>query len=262
MTAARVCAAYNRRPIVVEENSMHGVAVVTGASSGIGEAIARRLIDSGHTVVGVQRRPPRIRHERMLHHEADLADAISAQAAAREIAQHYPVRYLVNNAGANRPALLEDATPDDLDYVMAVSVRAAMILTQAFAPGMREAKFGRIVSMSSRAVLGKTYRTVYSAAKAAVIGMTRTLSLELAADGITINVVAPGPVGTELFDNGHPIGSKKRQRVIDSVPVKRVGTPEDVARAVTFLLDDDSGFITGQTLFVCGGSSVSGSGGE
>lgn len=241
---------------------MQGVAVVTGASSGIGEAIAKRLLDTGHTVVALQRRPPRVKHERLLHHVADLADAHAATAAAREIAERYPVRYLVNNAGANRPALLEDATIEDLDYVLALNLRAAMILIQAFAPGMREAKFGRIVSMSSRAVLGKTYRTVYSAAKAGLIGMTRTLSLELAGDGITINAVAPGPVATELFDNGHPHGSEKRQRVIDSIPVKRVGTPEDVARTVTFLLADDSGFITGQTLFVCGGSSISGSGGE
>jgi len=241
---------------------MHGVAVVTGASAGIGEAIAKRLLDRGCTVIGVQRRPPRVRHERMLHVEADLSDAKSTAAAAKEILSRHRVRYLVNNAGANRPALLEDATPEDLDHVIAVSLKAAMILIQAFAPGMREAKFGRIVSMSSRAVLGITYRTVYSAAKAGLIGMSRTLSLELARDGITINVVAPGPVATELFDNGHPIGSEKRQRVIDSVPVKRVGTPDDVARAVAFLLDDDSGFITGQTLFVCGGSSVSGSGGE
>jgi hypothetical protein len=92
--------------------------------------------------------------------------------------------------------------------------------------------------------------------------MTRTLCLELAADGITVNAVAPGPVATELFDNGHPIGSEKRKRVIDSIPVRRVGTPDDVARTVAFLLAPDSGYITGQTVFVCGGTSVSGSGGD
>lgn len=241
---------------------MQGVAVVTGASTGIGEAIAGRLLDEGHTVIAVQRRPPRLKHERLVHYEVDLAKTDSATAAANEIAARYPVRYLVNNAGANRPGLLEQATPDDLDYVMALNVRAAMILIKAFAPGMRNANFGRIVSMSSRAVLGKTQRTVYSAAKAALIGMTRTLCLELAGDGITINVVAPGPVATELFDNGHPIGSEKRQRVIAGVPVKRVGTPQDIARAVAFLLHADSGYITGQTLFVCGGTSVSGTGGD
>jgi NAD(P)-dependent dehydrogenase (short-subunit alcohol dehydrogenase family) len=159
------------------------------------------------------------------------------------------------------PGPLEQATVEDLDYVMALNVRAAMILIQTFTPGMRAAKFGRIVSMSSRAVLGKTQRTLYSAAKAALIGMTRTLCLELGGDGITINAVAPGPIASELFDNGHPIGSDKRQRVIDSIPVKRVGTPEDVARMVVFLLAPASAYITGQTLFVCGGTSVSGSGG-
>jgi NAD(P)-dependent dehydrogenase (short-subunit alcohol dehydrogenase family) len=85
--------------------------------------------------------------------------------------------------------------------------------------------------------------------------------LEVAGDGITVNTVAPGPVGTALFDNGHPLGSEKRAKVIASVPVKRIGTPLDVARSVAFFLSPDSGFITGQTLFVCGGVSVSGSGG-
>ncbi len=241
---------------------MEGTAVVTGASAGIGEAISRHLLDAGRTVVTVQRRPPRIGHKRLLFYAADLADAATAQRIAGEIAAKHPVRYLVNNAGVNLPAPLEEVTPQDLDHAMALNVRAALILIKAFTPGMRAAKFGRIVNISSRAVLGKTQRTVYSSAKAALIGMTRTLCLELGSDGITINTVAPGPVATELFDRGHPPGSEKRQKVIDSIPVKRVGTPDDVARVVAFLLAPESGYITGQTLFVCGGTSVSGSGGE
>jgi 3-oxoacyl-[acyl-carrier protein] reductase len=240
---------------------MEGIAVVTGASSGIGEAIARRLLEEGRDVIALQRRPPRLEHPNLQHREIDLADAGAARAVANDIAAKHQVLYLVNNAGVNRPGPLEKATVDDLDYALALNVRAAMILIQAFSPGMRKAKFGRIVNISSRAALGKTERTVYSAAKAGLIGMTRTLCLELGGDGITVNAVAPGPVATELFDRGHPPGSEKRQIVIDSVPVKRVGTPDDIARAVTFLLAPASGYITGQTLFVCGGTSVSGSGG-
>lgn len=240
---------------------MEGNAVVTGASSGIGEAIARHLLDSGCTVITLQRRPPRIQHERLRFHAVDLADGAAARRAAGEIATRYSVCYLVNNAGVNRPGTLEQATTEDLDYAMAVNVRAAMILIQAFAPGMRAAGFGRIVNIASRAALGKTGRAVYSAAKAGLIGMTRMLCLELAGAGITVNAVAPGPVATELFDRGHPPGGEKRQRVIDSIPVRRVGTPDDIARAVVFLLSPESGYITGQTLFVCGGTSISGSGG-
>lgn len=241
---------------------MDGVAVVTGASAGIGEAIAARLLAEGRRVIALQRRAPRLVHERLSFRAVDLADAQAVETVAREIAAAYPVRYLVNNAGANRPGLLDQATAEDMDYAMALNVRAAMLLIQAFTPGMRQAGFGRIVNMSSRAAIGKTARTVYSSAKAALIGMTRTLCLELGGDGITINAIAPGPVGTELFTNGHPIGSAKRQKVIDSIPVRRIGTPDDIARVAAFLLHPDSGYITGQTIFVCGGTSVSGSGGE
>lgn len=241
---------------------MDGVAVVTGASSGIGEAIARHLLERGCPVVALQRRRPRLAHERLHFYPVDLADPAVTRTVAAEVAARHPVRYLVNNAGANQPGMLDEASVEDLDYAMAVNVRAAMLLAQAFTPGMRAARFGRIVNISSRAAIGKTGRTVYSAAKAGLIGMTRTWCLELAAAGITVNAVAPGPVATELFDRGHPHGSEKRQHVIDLIPVGRVGTPDDIAHAVLFLLAPESGYITGQTLFVCGGTSVSGTGGE
>lgn len=238
------------------------VAVVTGASAGIGEAIARRLLDCGRTVVTMQRNPPRIEDPRVHFVSVDLSDMNATREAALRVAARYPVHYLVNNAGANCPALLDDATIEELQYVTNITLGAAMLLCQAFVPGMRDAQFGRIVNISSRAVLGKTGRTVYSTAKAGLIGMTRTLAIETGAHGITVNAVVPGPVETAHFNRGHPLGSEQRQAVIDRVLVKRLGTPEDVARAVDFLLDDDAGFITGQALFVCGGTSVTGTGGQ
>jgi len=236
-------------------------AVVTGASSGIGEACARRLLDQGVTVITLQRSAPRLKHPNLHFRPIDLADMPATRALAQELAAEFPVRYLVNNAGANRPALLEDATIDDLQYVTAVTVGAAMLLTQAFAPNMRQAQFGRIVNISSRAIMGKTSRTVYASAKAALIGMTRTVACEVGGDGVTVNTVIPGPVASDLFNRGHPEGSAKRKTVIDGIIVKRVGTPDDIARAVLFFLDREAGYVTGQALFVCGGTSVTGTGG-
>src|ERR1039457_767634 len=209
-------------------------AVVTGASSGIGEAVARALLERGLMVVTLQRSAPKIKHPNLHFRQIDLTDLEATKSLAQQLAAEFPVRYLVNNAGANRPALLEDATIDDLQYVTAVTLGAAMVLMQAFVPAMRAAKFGRIVSVSSRAILGKTYRTVYASAKAGLVGMARTVAIEVGGDGITVNVVVPGPVASDLFNRGHPEGSAKRQTVIDSILVRRVGTPEDIARAVLF----------------------------
>jgi len=236
-------------------------AVVTGASSGIGEACARKLLDKGLSVVTLQRSAPRLKHPNLHFCPIDLADLAATKTLAQQIAAEFPVRYLVNNAGANRPALLQEATIDDMQYVTAITLGAAMILTQAFVPGMRAAKFGRIVSISSRAILGKTSRTVYASAKAGLIGMTRTVACEVGGDGITVNAVVPGPVASDLFNRGHPEGSAKRQTVIDGILMKRVGTPDDIARAVQFFLDRDADYVTGQALFVCGGTSVTGTGG-
>ena len=237
-------------------------AVVTGASSGIGEAIAASLLERGIPVVTLQRSPPKLKHKDLHFRAVDLTDLATTRKVANDVAAEFPVRYLVNNAGENAPNPLEKATVEELNYVVTITLGAAMVLIQSFVPVMRRAKFGRIVNISSRAILGKSERIVYASAKAGLEGMTRVVAIETGADGITVNSVMPGPVETAHFNRGHPKGSVKRQTVIDKVLVGRLGTPQDVAHAVTFLLDRDSGFITGQSLFVCGGTSVTGTGGE
>ena len=186
----------------------------------------------------------------------DLSDPIATTEALASILADGPITRLVNNVGAVFPASLEDQTLESFESAIALNLRTAFQCAQALTPGMKEENFGRIVSVSSRAALGKLKRTAYSATKAGLIGMTRTWALELGAHGITSNAVAPGPIATDLFLNANPSDSPETQRIIDSVPLKKMGTPEDVAHAVAYFLDDRSGFVTGQTSYVCGGITV------
>jgi NAD(P)-dependent dehydrogenase (short-subunit alcohol dehydrogenase family) len=121
---------------------------------------------------------------------------------------------------------------------------------------MRERHFGRVVLLSSRAALGLQTRTSYSATKAGMLGMARTWALELGPDGITVNVVAPGPIRTDMFYDVIEKGSDREQQLAASIPVRRLGVAEDVARAVWFFADPENSFVTGQVLYVCGGASV------
>src|SRR5690606_6162227 len=139
-----------------------------------------------------------------------------------------------------------------------LNVRVAVQVTQTFIPSMKARKEGRIVNVVSRSAEGAYSRTSYAAAKRALIGCTKTWALELAAYGITVNAVAPGPIETELFRAGHPAGSEAEKKALAAIPLGRLGQPAEVAAAITFLLGDDAGFITGQVLGIDGGGSLSG----
>ena len=231
--------------------------LVTGGSAGIGRAICEALLAQGRTVVNLDYAlPSDWSHPQLASFQADLTREDQTRERAEQITQQYEVTALVNNAGATRPGTIDTATIADLDYVVALHLRAAMLLTQAALPALRASGQGRIVNISSRAALGKTERIVYSATKAGLIGMTRTLAMELGGDGITVNAVAPGPIATELFRSSNPEGAPRTQRIIDSIVVKRLGTPGDVARAALFFLSPDNGFVTGQVLYVCGGTTL------
>jgi 3-oxoacyl-[acyl-carrier protein] reductase len=208
-------------------------------------------------VLALSRRPTTIDHPRLISVEVDLTDRQATRAAAAELAQHHAISTFVHNAGVIRPALLADVQLEDLDTLTELHLGSAIAIAQAVRPGMRERGFGRIVMISSRGALGLATRSAYAATKAGMIGLARTWALELAPEGITVNVVAPGPIrGTEMFHAVVPAESERERQLAAAIPVKRLGTPEDVARAVDFFADAGSGFVTGQVLYVCGGASV------
>ena len=236
--------------------SQNKTALVTGGSSGIGKAICEDLLARNFTVISLARRSTDIDHDKLVSYQVDLVNLDETKAVAGDIASQYNVTHLVNNAGVIRPDLVEDVSTDDLLDLTRLHMGSALILLQASLPAMKAAKYGRVVNMSSRAVVGLETRTSYAATKAAMISMTRTWALELGQYGITVNTIAPGPVVTEMFTDVMAEDSDRAKALAASLPVKRLGIAEDIAHATWFFLSPESSFITGQTLFVCGGSSI------
>lgn len=232
------------------------VAIVTGASGGIGRAIAEAMLAAGHHVVSLDRRLPDWSHPRLEPVVVDLFDPKATADAAKDVAARHAVSYVVHNAGIIRPNPIEQVTVEDIAALSQLHLGAALTLVQAALPGMKQRHFGRIVLIASRAALGLATRTAYSATKSGMFGMARTWALETAPHGITVNLVAPGPIETGMFHEIIPQGSPKVDQLARTIPVGRIGRPDDVARAVMFFSGRDADFITGQALYVCGGSSI------
>jgi len=232
-------------------------AVVTGGSTGIGLEICKQFLAKGYTVINLSRRPAPEEHANLHNVEIDLTDREATKQVAADVAQRFDVDTLVHNAGLIRESLIEDVELEDLDYLTQIHLAANITLVQAFLPTMKAKQYGRIVNMATRAVLGLEKRTSYAGTKAAMMAMTRTWAMELGAHGITVNAVAPGPIqATEMFNAVFAEGDPRIDQIGKTLPVGRVGLPADVANATLFLASPDSGFITGQTLFVCGGASL------
>jgi NAD(P)-dependent dehydrogenase (short-subunit alcohol dehydrogenase family) len=225
-------------------------ALVTGGSAGIGREVVKQLLAKGYEVFSLDVQPTDLK----VHHiQVDLTDLAAIKKILGKLKN---VTTFVHNAGIIRPALLPDVKLDDFEALTNLHLAAPVILMQALLPAMKAANFGRVVLVSSRAVLGLPTRTSYSATKAGMLGMARTWALELAPAGITVNVVAPGPIRTANFHSVVPEGSPQVEKIARAIPVRRLGEADDVARAVLFFADRDAGFITGQVLYVCGGTSV------
>lgn len=229
-------------------------ALVTGGAGGIGAAIVARLAADGFRVVVLDIAEPTVPVDRF--ERIDLSDAGALAAQCARLAAEEEITCLVNNVGIVLPAALEQVAVADFDRLMHVNLRPSILCAQAFVPRMKALGGGRIVMNTSRVTLGKERRTLYSASKGAAQSMARTWALELGPHGITVNCVAPGPIGTEAFWRNNPPEAAPTREIIENIPVKRIGTGEDVANAVSFFCAPEAGFVTGQTLFVCGGVTV------
>jgi len=239
-------------------------ALVTGSTRGIGLAIARRLAAEGAAVAVNGRSQEqaeavaaelRAQGAQAYGFGADLTDGEQAEALVEKVIERFgQLDILVNNAGATRDTLFVRMKPEDWQYVLDVNLKSVMHCTRAAVRHMIRRRYGRIVNISSVVALtGNPGQTNYTAAKAAVIGFSRSLARELAGRNITVNVVAPGYIRTDMTAQ---LSQELQQKYIEQIPMGRVGDPEDVAYAVAFLASDESKYITGHTLVVDGGLTM------
>ncbi|MBL0310136.1 MAG: SDR family oxidoreductase [Bacteroidetes bacterium] len=237
------------------------IAVITGAAKGIGKAIANRLIADGFFVIAVDLDEEGgkmliAEHEtnKLGFIKADIRNEVNVQHLFENILNKYQhIDVLVNNAGIVRDNLIWNMSVEDFDAVMNVNLKGTWLMCREAAKIMRTQNNGCIVNIASRAWLGNQGQSNYSASKAGVIALTRVLALELGKYNVRVNAVAPGLIDTPLTQN---LKQEVLQRLKDAQPTKEMGSPDDVANVVAFLVAEQTKFITGQTIYVDGGKSI------
>jgi len=240
------------------------LAVVTGAARGIGRAIVFELLKQGRLVAGLDIVEDQLQDLEQAVREAgfevitrcvDITQTEKFTEVLESLAAEYDgIGILVNNAGITRDNLLIRMTDEEFDKVLAVNLRAAFVATRAAAKSMMRNRFGRIINISSvSGVIGNAGQANYSASKAGLIGLAKTTARELAKKNVTANCIAPGFIDTEM---ARKLPEPVREAAVQLIPMRRMGTAEDVAKAVAFLTSDDAGYITGQVLCVDGGMAM------
>lgn len=234
----------------MNERNVSAHCVLTGAASGIGLALAERLLAAGWRVTGVDIAPTAIKnHAQYRHLVCDLSDPAALHALCAGLGSCGPTA-LVHCAGLVRTGGALDTRPEDAELLWRLHGAAPMALVRALAPQLPDGR-GRIVLVSSRAVLGRAHRLAYAATKSAQIGMARSLAAELVGRGVTVNVIAPGAVDTPMLND-----PKRGAAPSVDLPLGRLIDAREVAATIAFFLSDEAGAITGQTLYVCGGASL------
>lgn len=233
------------------------VALVTGANRGIGLAIARALAQCGHRVAGTYRTDPPADDAApgVTWVRCDVTDTDSVEQAFAAVEEQLaPVEVLVSNAGATRDGLVLRMSDDDFTAVLDANLTGAFRVARRAVKGMMRARFGRIVLISSVVGLGgQAGQANYAAAKAGMIGLARSLAKEFASRNVTVNVVAPGPISTDMID---ALADDQQAAIVERVPLGRMGTPEEVAATVAFLASDAAGYVTGAVIPVDGGLAM------
>jgi NAD(P)-dependent dehydrogenase (short-subunit alcohol dehydrogenase family) len=237
------------------------IALVTGVGKGIGKAIAERLMDEGYLVIGVdldeesgKELQKEHKKNRFVFMKADISREDDVLLLFETLMKNYGcLDALVNNAGIIRDNMIWNMSLADFDKVINVNLRGTWLMCREAAKIMRERQSGRIVNIASRAWLGNRGQSNYSASKAGVVALTRVLALELGKYNVCVNAIAPGLIDTPLT---RQLKEEVLDKLIEAQPTKSMGSPEDVAGAVVFLLSEQNRFITGQTIYVDGGKSI------
>lgn len=240
---------------------MSSLAIVTGGTRGIGAAISLALHQNGYQVIANYFNDSdnaiKFNNDTSISIKRfDVGDYDACINAVEEIEQEFntKVSILVNNAGITKDKMLHKMTPDDWHAVVNTNLTSCFNMCRAVITSMRDQNYGRIVSISSvNAQAGQAGQVNYSAAKAGIIGLTKALARESATKNITVNAIAPGYVLTDMLSKIQP---EILEKIIALIPIKRLGTPKEIARAVAFLVDEDAGFITGETLSINGGHNM------